>query len=118
MDQRVSVILDHIQRHVAQPIKMDDLASLISTSPSRLRLLFRKHVGLPPSRYLKRIRLERARELVCTGHRSIKEVMVAVGCNDESHFVRDFEHAFGLSPARYRERHFIHGPFAASRIGQ
>jgi AraC-like DNA-binding protein len=33
---------------------------------------------------------------------SIKEIAAKVGCRDLSHFVRDFQQRFGLSPKRYR----------------
>ncbi len=36
---------------------------------------------------------------------SVKEIKEMVGVLDESHFVRDFEMACGLTPARYRTEH-------------
>lgn len=75
-------------------------------STSGLRLLFRAELGISPSKYLKRLRLESARLMLCTELRSVKETMALVGFQDESHFVRDFEAIFGLSPLRYRRRYF------------
>src|SRR5687768_3187080 len=48
--------------------------------------------------------MQRARELLETSYLSVKQVMARVGVTDESHFVRDFKKACGLTPARYRER--------------
>ena len=80
------------------------LAALVNLSPSRLHQLFKEETGLPPARYLRRLRMRRARELLETTHLSVKQVMAAIGLTDESHFVRDFKKSCGLTPARYRQR--------------
>jgi len=35
---------------------------------------------------------------------SVKQIMKMVGIRDESHFVRDFQRTYGLSPLTYRVR--------------
>lgn len=89
------------------------LAAGVNLSPSRLHQLFKEETGLPPARYLRRLRMRRAKELLETTHLSVKQVMAGVGVTDESHFVRDFKKCCGLTPARYRER-FRDGAPAAS----
>lgn len=106
MDARVREIFELIRCDPAKQFTVGALADRVRISPSGLRLLFKRHVGLPPSRCLKQIRLERARVLLCTEHHSVKEIMAAVGFSDESHFVRDFENLFGLSPRKYRRQYF------------
>jgi transcriptional regulator GlxA family with amidase domain len=106
IDPKVRTVLDLMARNLGEPLGLQQLASAVGASPSGLRLLFLRHTGEPPGRHLKRLRLERARFLLCTEHLSIKEIGAAVGCPDESHFVRDFERSYGLSPARYRKLHF------------
>ena len=80
------------------------LAALVNLSPSRLHQLFKEETGVPPARYLRSLRMSRARELLETTNLSVKQVMAGVGLTDESHFVRDFKKTCGLTPARYRER--------------
>ena len=46
--------------------------------------------------------MERAKHLLESSFLSIKEIGHLVGLNDESHFVRDFKKAYGLSPKCYR----------------
>ena len=79
------------------------LAERVNLSPSRFHQLFKDEMGMPPARYLRQLRLERARLLLETTHLSVKQVMAGVGVSDESHFVRDFKKAYGLTPARYRQ---------------
>lgn len=41
---------------------------------------------MPPARYLRRLRMRRAMELLETTNLSVKQVMARVGLCDESHF--------------------------------
>ncbi len=77
----------------------------MNMSSSRLRHIFTAEVGVSPKQYLRTIRLELAKHLVENTYLNVKEVMIKVGFNDESHFVRDFEKAFGLTPSRHRQKY-------------
>jgi AraC family transcriptional regulator len=67
--------------------------------------LFKAETGRSPARYLKALRLERARELLETTSLSVKEIRALIGLNDESHFARDFRAAYGLTAQAYREQY-------------
>lgn len=112
-DPRVRAVVDFIQADPSRGWDVSSLARGVGLSPSGLRLVFKRDMGESPLKYLRRVRLERARSLLCSSHMSVKEIMVAVGCHDASHFVRDFERAYELSPARYRRR--ARAPQAADR---
>lgn len=112
-DPRVRAVVDLIQTDLSRDFDVSSLARAVGLSPSGLRLVFKRDIGEAPLRYLRRLRLERARSLLCSSNLSVKEIMVAVGCQDASHFVRDFERAYELSPARYRRR--ARAPQAAGR---
>jgi transcriptional regulator GlxA family with amidase domain len=62
-------------------------------------------MGMAPKQYLKNLRLERAKELEETTFLRVKEIMSAVGINDESHFARDFKAKYGETPAAYQRRY-------------
>jgi transcriptional regulator GlxA family with amidase domain len=79
------------------------LAKSVRLSPGRLRYLFKREMGIPPSRYIRRLRMRQAAALLTTTFLSVKEIMARVGLGDESHFVRDFEAIYGLPPTRYRK---------------
>ena len=59
---------------------------------------------MPPIRYLRLLRMERAKDLLESSFLSVKEIAFQVGLNDESHFVRDFKSTYGFSPALYRSQ--------------
>lgn len=105
MDPRVLRVVDYIEANPHLNLQFDRLAESMNMSPSRLRHIFTAQVGASPKQYLRTIRLELAKHLVENTYLNVKEVMTKVGFNDESHFVRDFEKAFGLTPSRHRQQY-------------
>ena len=57
---------------------------------------------MSPIKYLKLLRMEKAKHLLETTFLSVKEITYRVGINDDSHFVRDFKKAYGTAPTQYR----------------
>jgi two-component system response regulator YesN len=102
MDSRVRQAIHLLSRDLSLDVDFKALAASVNLSPSRLQHLFKDETGLTPAQYLKRLRLERAKELLEGSFLRLKEVMPLVGITDESHFVRDFKKAHGLPPRRYR----------------
>lgn len=105
MDPRVLKVVDFIEANPHLHLQLEQLAKAMNMSSSRLRHIFTAQVGVSPKQYLRTIRLELAKHLVENTYLNVKEVMTKVGFNDESHFVRDFEKAFGLTPSRHRQRY-------------
>lgn len=93
-----------LQSAYANPLKLEDLAQVAALSPAQLIRLFRQHHSITPMRYLLRIRLERAAEMLRdSGHR-ISEIAELCGFVATEHFSRSFKREFGLSPRAYRTR--------------
>lgn len=117
MDPRVREAINLLSEDLSRDFDYKALAVSVNLSQSRLRHLFKDETGLTPAQYLKRLRLDRARELLDRSFLRLKEVMPLVGINDESHFVRDFKKAHGLPPRRYRQQ-ARKSPHVHSRQGQ
>lgn len=102
-DVRVRRVLHLFRQRLDRPFRVAEAADCISLSRSRLAHLFRRETDSSPARMLKRMRMLTARQMLLETDLRVKEVAARVGLNDVSHFVRDFESTFGLSPARYRK---------------
>ena len=89
---------------VGGELSLAEFAQSVNLSVWRLCHIFKSDVGMPPIRYLRVLRMERAKHLLESSFLSVKEIAFQVGLNDESHFVRDFKATYGLSPALYRLR--------------
>src|ERR1041385_1229432 len=88
-------------------LSLPEFAQSVNLSVWRLSHIFKSDVGMPPIKYLKLRRMERAKGLLESSFLSVKEIGFQVGLNDESHFVRDFKSTYGHSPTTYRA-HFKH----------
>lgn len=115
MDRRIVKILGLISQDLSKRVSLASLARSVNLSPSRLRALCRLELGCSLLQHIRLMRLQRAQLLLDSTQMTIKEITVAVGWSDCSHFVRDFERAFGTSPMRYRNRTLSS---IASRSGQ
>jgi AraC family transcriptional regulator of arabinose operon len=91
-----------MERTLAGPVSVAELAAAVNLSPSRFWHLFREQTGTSPLRYLHALRLQRAHALIERSFLSIKQVMAQVGINDPSHFARDFKRLYGLPPTELR----------------
>src|SRR5215211_6922479 len=94
-----------MREDVRGELSLAEFAQSVNLSVWRLCHIFKSNVGMPPIRYLRLLRMERAKNLLESSFLSVKEIAFQVGLNDESHFVRDFKSTYGLSPALYRS-HF------------
>jgi AraC family transcriptional regulator of arabinose operon len=110
-----------IQQRMGEPFDINSFAAAVNLSPSRFSHLFRAETGLSPLRYVRNQRMERARVLLERTFLNVKEVMARVGCNDPSHFARDFRRYHGRPPREWRAavggaRHepFLESPFEAA----
>jgi len=94
-----------MKANLHRKISAVEIAQIVRLSPSRLRHLFKNQTGQSLARYRREMQLERAKYLLETTFLNVKEVASTVGIDGVSHFVRDFEKAYGMTPARYAEAH-------------
>jgi transcriptional regulator GlxA family with amidase domain len=105
MSPRTRVAIGFLNANLDRVISVADVAQSVRLSRSRLSYLFAIEVGISPTQYLKRLRLETACQLLETSLLSVKEVAAKVGYNDCTHFVRDFKKVYGTRPSQYRASH-------------
>ena len=61
-------------------------------------------LGTTPATYLRRLRLERASELIREGGRTMTDISYAVGINDPHYFSKIFKKEFGVTPSRFKQQ--------------
>ena len=102
MDRRVKRVIILMEQGFDQPLSVADLAKAVNLSPGRLCHIFKSETNVALVHYLRALRMAQAKRLLETTFLTVKQVMIEVGIKDESHFVRDFESTYGISPARFR----------------
>lgn len=78
------------------------IASECSLSRSHFSRAFKKNTGLSPRDWFLRMRLDRARALLCDSQLSISQISLDCGFADQSHFTRVFTRVIGITPFSWR----------------
>jgi AraC-like DNA-binding protein len=94
----------HALLHDRTVTKVDDVVTRFGIPARTLQRMFERYVGVSPKWVLRRYRVhEAAARLAEGGHDSWAEVAVELGYFDQSHFIRDFTRAVGMTPAAYAD---------------
>jgi transcriptional regulator GlxA family with amidase domain len=94
-----------MEANLHRPLTVADIACHVGLSHSRFSDLFRIEVGASPARLLLRMRMQVARELLCTERAlPLKEVAARVGVPRLDVFERGFHGCFGVAPGEFRRR--------------
>ncbi len=93
----------HINEYYTKALSVPELARMENLSNSRFYVLFCKHIGMPPSAYIKKLRMQNACELLLTTDLAVKQIGVSVGYDDPHFFSKLFKDQFGVAPSDYRK---------------
>lgn len=110
--ERVERVIAILQADLAQPPDLEELGRRVGCSAWYLSRTFSAEMGLTIPQYLRRLRLERAAELLRTGRYNVTEAALAVGYSSLSHFSQAFHEHFGCCPGLYPSP----GPQLARRL--
>ena len=95
-------VVCHIESNYQKAISLDQMASLASMSKYHFVRLFRSEAGMSPVRYLKFVRIQRAKELLKRADLSVLSTAHRVGFQDVSNFNKNFKNIEGCTPSQYR----------------
>jgi AraC-like DNA-binding protein len=99
---RLRRVVDHLQHHYAENVRMSTLAELAGVSLAQLERHFRNVFQITPQQALTRLRIEAAMRLL-HGEDSIAAIGLACGFADQSAFARQFKATVGMTPRAYRK---------------
>jgi len=88
-------------RFRSEKLRIADLAAEAGVHAVHLARVFRRNYGVTPGEYIRRLRLELARERMRSGE-SLAAVALECGFSDQSHFARAFRARYGITPGRVR----------------
>lgn len=101
-ERQLLQVLDYIDTHLNQDIKLADLAQLLSMSQFHFSHLFKQAIGTAPYQYLLQQRVERAKQLLKQTDQSIVDIAFLCGFNSHSHLSKQFRQLTGITPTAYR----------------
>jgi transcriptional regulator GlxA family with amidase domain len=93
-----------MERHIAKPYEIRELAHKLNTSERELNRVFNKHAGEPPSTVWRKMRLTHGHWLLVNTTRAVTSIALECGFSDVSHFCRWFKKTYNESPIEFRNR--------------
>ena len=99
----IQEILDYINNHYTQPIRIENLAHSFGVSVSWLSHEFARFTNRSVYDYVLYRRVILARQQML-GSASLNDIAYQCGFNDYSNFLRSFTKIVGMSPSRYRKQ--------------
>lgn len=84
-------------------ISISSLAAEKGYSSAQFINIFKKSYGCSPKQYLMNVRTNRAKELLATTQRPVKEIAAMCGFGDELYFIKFFKKSVGMPPAQFRK---------------
>jgi AraC-like DNA-binding protein len=93
----------YIQAHLEHEVPLAALAAVAQLSPSHFARLFKHTTGQTPHQYVRRCRLESAKQLLTETALPLLEIGLQVGIANHSAFTALFRKHVGTTPKAYRD---------------
>lgn len=106
----------YLEANRNRDLDMNEVARAAALSPYYLTRIFKARYGVPPYRYLIRLRIADASALLRDSSLSVTQICHRAGFNSLSHFITTFRRHTGMSPSQYRR--MVDWQRDAGRFGQ
>lgn len=101
---RLAALLEWIPAHLGDDLSLEALAAQAHMTPRTLSRVFVQELGMGPGRYVERVRLEAARNLLQDAQASIATVARLTGFGHAENLRRSFHKHLAISPQDYLQR--------------
>lgn len=99
--ERVNRVVAILRRNLTEPPTLEEIGREAGCSPFYLSRTFSREMGMTIPQYLRKLRMERAAELLKSGKYNVTEVALEVGYSSLSHFSQAFCQTMGCCPGLY-----------------
>jgi len=102
-NQHIAKVIRIMERDYNRDISLHSVAEELSMNPAYISRLFKQITGQSFVDYLKRIRIEKSKELLLNSELKINEVGKRVGYEHSYYFIKVFKETIGLTPGEYKK---------------
>lgn len=101
--ERVNRAIDHVMKHLDEPLRLADVSHAAGFSPFHFHRVFQAMTGETLADFVKRRRLDRALTMISdeSRKRSLTSIAIACGFSSSSDFSRCFRQRFGVAPSAF-----------------
>jgi AraC-like DNA-binding protein len=106
-EARVQRVIQYMNRNFEKRLTNEELAGLTGLAVNSFARLFREQTGSSPMRYLTKIRIENACNMLYHSDTNVSRIAEESGYSDRYYFSKMFRKEMGISPVRYRKQFML-----------
>jgi two-component system response regulator YesN len=101
----IHLVKQYISAHYnEEEITLKELADVVYLNASYLSTLFKAETGSGINKYIKTVRMEKAKQMLRQTNMKISEIGAAVGFHNNSYFIKSFHEYYGETPEKMRQK--------------
>lgn len=103
----VNKLLQALHLNIENHTSLEAICKNLDISVGYASACFKKHKGVSIMKYLREIKIERAKTLLLSTDKTILEISILLGFHDQSHFTNTFKKIASMSPTEFRNKNYI-----------
>jgi transcriptional regulator GlxA family with amidase domain len=100
--------IQYMRTYYSSSITIEDICRYIYLSPSHFKRVFKAEIGITPYRFLLKVRIDKAKQVLSNEDYSVDEVARLCGFANAGHLSTVFKSSEGVTPLEYRRRGACH----------
>lgn len=105
---------NYLLLHLAQPLTISSISKAMHTNRNSLSKAFKQELNIGVSEWLRKQRMEKAKQLLVSTNLSIQEISAQLGYPVQANFSTTFKNQFKQSPRQIR----LNKQYATLEVGQ
>ena len=98
----LQTVKEFLHESFSEPPGLDELAAAAGVHPTHLTRAFRQFEHCTVGDYVRKVRVEYARQRMLSSGEPLVEIALAAGFADQTHFTRSFKRLTGMTPSEFR----------------
>ena len=100
-EEQFDLLAGYMNKNLDKPLRLNDMSNIFFVSVSTIQKLFYRFAGCAPMQYFLELKLNRAKEMLCTTSLNYTQISQMLGFSSASYFSNFFKKRTGLSPSEY-----------------
>ena len=103
---KIKKSLKYIEGNLTQKLSVNKLAQMCNLCETQYRKIFKKEFKVSPVKYINKLRINNAVNMISGGYHSMGEIAELCGFSDQKYFNKIFLAETGKSPSQYKKEYF------------
>lgn len=99
-------LLQAVHLNIENHTSLEMICNNLNISVGYASTCFKRYKGISIMKYLREMKIERAKTLLLSSEKSILEISILLGFHDQSHFTNTFKKVVGISPSEFRNKNY------------